>query len=563
MVPPWADGEDDADSVDSSSEQRPKRQSRKSCRSLAALRMKRSLACSNLETLERDLDGSSHSSRGLQRAAAAVHAEPSADVLKEEQAKNRRNRRSSTVIGTCSGFSEGMAPEQMLSEQAESSTLVNSRRSTRAISAGAGFHFTKARSFHCDEPNAELGHEVARGGHGEDGMEAVSARMDLARSDALIDQHERSNNEQPVRSNCAAPDMSVTRGSSSAASAQESDFEADVSIQPSRLQQPAAPLSPSRADSGGVALEHVPLTHPASPPASKFQHEAREAVVPTPLFELDAAAASSCEVTKCRPAASRTQHGADDGTTNDLGRTVSLSWGSCGNSGPRTSPAEISPMLDRDKKQETLDTPSSQPASLLEAEGDLGVPSKRHVCVPTEPADASTTRQTVKAGQKQSWKKTMQLTVISASGLPSRRNALGFGGDVDPFCVCERLCCNGSRQEVLRTQAVNSCLCPVWEHTVELCNFEVDSRLVFRVYDKDVWTDDDLLGSVCLSSEAFFSSGLDAEVPLELPEPRRCSSVSAATLKLRIDVSAASASCSSSLGDADAARVDTPRVAGW
>lgn len=96
---------------------------------------------------------------------------------------------------------------------------------------------------------------------------------------------------------------------------------------------------------------------------------------------------------------------------------------------------------------------------------------------------------------------------ITVAGATNLRNAdvggrLGKYDVSDPYCVCSVK----SKEHVsFRTEVAMDKLNPIWNHTSTVGDLEPGDELCFRIFDKDMVTQDDLLGEVSLSTGRFLS----------------------------------------------------------
>ncbi|CAE8603326.1 unnamed protein product, partial [Polarella glacialis] len=103
------------------------------------------------------------------------------------------------------------------------------------------------------------------------------------------------------------------------------------------------------------------------------------------------------------------------------------------------------------------------------------------------------------------------LSIVSAKGL---RNAdTWIQGKSDPYVMCT---VRGKPGTKFKTKTVDDCLDPVWNESFDLTDFAVGDILDFAVWDEDLLTPDDALGTASLTSdEVFKAGGFEGEVPLQ------------------------------------------------
>mmetsp|Transcript_88130 Transcript_88130/g.247889 ORF Transcript_88130/g.247889 Transcript_88130/m.247889 type:complete len:176 (+) Transcript_88130:58-585(+) len=88
----------------------------------------------------------------------------------------------------------------------------------------------------------------------------------------------------------------------------------------------------------------------------------------------------------------------------------------------------------------------------------------------------------------------------------------------DPYCVCEVL---GAERSTIRTKVAYNDLNPVWDHTAEV-DWDGKGDMIFKVYDRDLITHDDLLGHAALPARLIwqgFSGSLVLETDAEAETP--------------------------------------------
>eukprot|EP00928_Gymnodinium_smaydae_P045752 TRINITY_DN3045_c0_g1_i1.p1 TRINITY_DN3045_c0_g1~~TRINITY_DN3045_c0_g1_i1.p1 ORF type:complete len:774 (+),score=55.45 TRINITY_DN3045_c0_g1_i1:89-2410(+) len=146
----------------------------------------------------------------------------------------------------------------------------------------------------------------------------------------------------------------------------------------------------------------------------------------------------------------------------------------------------------------------------------------------------------------------LRVKIVSARGLRDA-DPVGFGKS-DPYCVCE---ISGKPNSRSRTQVVDNCLDPVWNHVCELGDVAAGDTLEFAVYDKDQWPKrDDLLGKARMPSCLFYPGGFRGEIelvdPWAPPSPKK---KEPSALSVEIDVVGALANYAFS--DASQPKVDT------
>jgi len=105
----------------------------------------------------------------------------------------------------------------------------------------------------------------------------------------------------------------------------------------------------------------------------------------------------------------------------------------------------------------------------------------------------------------------VSVVVVGARGLRNADWMPGFGRS-DPYCVVkvqDRPSCS------FKTDSVKNSLNPIWNHRGELQNVSSDDVLVFELYDKDRFKQDDLLGRTWLPASLFEAEGFDGDLPLK------------------------------------------------
>mmetsp|Transcript_34793 Transcript_34793/g.68688 ORF Transcript_34793/g.68688 Transcript_34793/m.68688 type:complete len:773 (+) Transcript_34793:38-2356(+) len=110
---------------------------------------------------------------------------------------------------------------------------------------------------------------------------------------------------------------------------------------------------------------------------------------------------------------------------------------------------------------------------------------------------------------------TLKVTIVSARGLRDADRMPGAGKS-DPYCTCEVL---GKKVPKIQTKVVNNTCDPVWEHQAQIVGFSPGDVLVFKLYDKDIGKRDDFLGTAFMTTEQFYPTGFEGELPLSEAGP--------------------------------------------
>jgi hypothetical protein len=105
------------------------------------------------------------------------------------------------------------------------------------------------------------------------------------------------------------------------------------------------------------------------------------------------------------------------------------------------------------------------------------------------------------------------LSIVSARGLRNADAWILGKGKSDPYVICT---VRGKPGTKFKTKTVDDCLDPVWNESFDLTDFAVGDILDFAVWDEDLGTPDDALGTASLTSDQVFKAGgFEEEVPLQ------------------------------------------------
>lgn len=158
------------------------------------------------------------------------------------------------------------------------------------------------------------------------------------------------------------------------------------------------------------------------------------------------------------------------------------------------------------------ETPTGSPASVepeLEPFEDLpdlsvfnGVTPQGHIDF--GPPGAIQTKE-----EDTAWTDFHEITIVTARNL---QDAFGRTTTANPYCVCE---IPGKFRSKFYTAVVDGSLNPVWNQVAPLIEWARGDHLMFTVYDKELGSEDEVLGRAMLYASQFHPQGFKGRVPLQ------------------------------------------------